>query len=222
MGVDAQMVVMNPSPLSERDVRLLSVDLVEAFGTDALFVIPDWNEHFGEPRHALEIIDAYRQDGDTIHPREGWQMIEVHLWGRYYGPDYARGQWPLYDNIATWLYMRVPGCEVWYGGDSSGICAEHLTIEKRAELWAFFVANGRKPYTGFRSAYLSNKPQRRCSFCAWSGMVQSGFGQSYQRWYCAGCGLTEVTHDDGASWMRGTSADIDKQEEARRKQEQAK
>ena len=44
------------------------------------------------------------------------QFIEVHVWSRYYGEDYARGDWKTLSFILMWCVFNIPECEVWYGG----------------------------------------------------------------------------------------------------------
>lgn len=86
------------------------------------------------------------QDGPEIVAGEDEQFVQVHMQSRYYGPDYERGDWPFIKSVAAWLERRFPGCEVWYGGDSSGICAEHLTAERLAEIDALWSQFGNERY----------------------------------------------------------------------------
>jgi hypothetical protein len=211
MGIDATMFVKNRgAALSEADVRTLSADLVAAFGTNRLFVIkPGDKPHYPQGRHALEIVQDIQFDGGTVEPESPVvQLIEVHLWGRFYGPGYERGDWPTYDAICQWLELRLPFAEVWYGGDSSGVVPVWMAEEFRESMWLHFSQFGHDPYTNvfnspnpFVQAFKTATPARRiCDFCGDRPMDHYGHGKDYQAWRCAGCGRDEETKDGGATW----------------------
>jgi hypothetical protein len=201
MGIDACMFVKHHGDrLTTDDVRALSGDLVAALGTSRLWVMrPAETPHCPEGRHALELVDVYHQDGPTLTPEQGEQFIEVHLWGRYYGPGYERGDWPTIDAICRWFEHRLPGCEVWYGGDSSGVEAEWMSDIVREEMWEHFATHGHDPYVLNRQGHLQTADDRICGFCR-RLMEHYGFGKNYEAWRCNGCGLDEETRDGGTTW----------------------
>lgn len=76
----------------------------------------------------------YEQDGPTIEADAGEFLLQIRLTGRYYHEDYARGDPVLYAGIAEWLEANIPGCEVWYGGDSGGAEAQPFGPARRRQL----------------------------------------------------------------------------------------
>lgn len=93
---------------------------------------PDSAKYFEEGLDTLPYPDRlqiWEQDGPCIISAEDEQLIEVDLLARYFRRDYLRGPWRELRAIAEWLEKRFPGSEVWYGGDSSGVEAVHLTPE---------------------------------------------------------------------------------------------
>lgn len=194
MGVDAMMLVKTKKQHTEREVLRLATRLYEAFGSVL------WVDR--GTRHCLSIVPKCLQDGETIKPRPGEQFIQVHLFGRYYGRGYERG--PLHDYIAVamWLEHNIPGCAVYYGSDSSGICAEPFGPEQRADLFRHFAEHGHIPYTGAFTRD-DDDPVRHCDFCD-IDMVRHGWGASYAAYSCHGCGFEEKTRDNGATWTDKT------------------
>lgn len=175
MGVDAQMLVKTKKPLSWEEVRRISVQLADCYGTDAFMISEDYG-------HALEIVDEYYQDGDTVVPSDGEQFIEVRLWGRYYGVGYERGPLMEYISIAQWLEIVIPDCVVLYGGDSSGICAEPFDAAAREKLFRHFIEVGHSAYHGF----FGEGPG--CDFCLGKAMSNHGGSSRYDFYSCHGCG----------------------------------
>lgn len=200
MGVDAQMLVRTWQSFTSKEVRRLSVDLCEAFGHSMFMVWEDWKDYeTGEVvgRHALEIVTEYTQDGDTLYPEQGETFIEVNLYSRFYGEEYERG--PIHDHIAIaeWLEIRVPDARIFYGGDSSGICAEPFDANARRAIFKHFATVGHKPYAGgFGSVFSNGTRQPLCGFCD-TAMRNSGGGRDRSFWYCAGCGKKVVTKIGG-------------------------
>lgn len=214
MGVDAMMFARikgRENWLQPDDVLPTAYDLASTIGSNHFLITkgnypsnPSW-EH-----HALSIVGpndeqaeyypdavgrvAWFQDGDPIFAGDDEQFVKVHLWTRYYGEDYARGDWPTIRATAEWLELRFPHCEVWYGGDSSGICAEHLSEARRAELNAFYLDSGRKTYTRYRESGAA----LICTCCE-VGMVNVGGGSGADFFHCDGCGRQAV-RDRAAAW----------------------
>lgn len=200
MGVDAEMFVRTRSGYIPEQVREMAHDLAEAFGYSH-FVIARPGKHSWLPqgRHALELVDVYEQDGPPIYPCVGEQFIQVHLFTRYYGKGYERGNWPFIDGVIRWLKMRIPDAEVWYGGDSSGICAELMDEAARNKLWRLFVKAGHKPYVHY-DGWGHDREKPTCDFCS-APMANYLWGPSGRRGFCChGCGLKLWTDDGGKTF----------------------
>lgn len=186
MGVDAQMLVKHRAQYTPDQVLALAVALAEAFGPQTFMIWSKEDSSWAtEDRHALEIVNEYEQDGDSIIPEAGEQFIEVHLAGRYYGPGYERGNLPDYIAVANWLEARIPGCSIFYGGDSSGICAEPFDAKGRAKYWEHFCRVGHAPYTGAFGSF-QNSPRMVCSFCK-TDMANLGGGGGNTYFSCMSC-----------------------------------
>ena len=216
MGIDAEMFVRHRGNLSEIEVRQLAAILGSTFGPERFWIFK--NPHFGKPRHALTIVpiggdgdpdaDAvlrqvpvWYQDGDPIVGEPGEQFIRVHLGTRYYGPGYERGDWTLIRGVAEFMEMAIPGGEVWYGGDSSGVCAKKLGAEERAEMTKHFLTNGHRPYQSYFD--LNGKaPRPLCDFCAGMIMNDVGGGAGRAFYSCAGCGQKTIV-------IKGVRYDLD-------------
>lgn len=145
---------------------------------------------------------VWTQDGPDIIGDPGEQFIRVHLWTRYYGPGYERGDWSIIRATAEFLEAAIPGCEVWYGGDSSGVCAAPLGEAERATMTAYWLSKGHENY---RAAFGSfrRSVSESCDFCGGKPMHDCGGGQGETFWHCDGCGLKRVTGP-------GTSRDLAK------------
>jgi len=208
MGINAEMLVVTTSKLSESEVRKISVRLCEAFGTDPFFLIRPANEYKWEERHALEIINKYEQNGPDIKPNINEQFIRVSLSGRYYGIGYERGNLPQIVAIADWLERNIPNSTILYGGDSSGVCAEPFDKAARETLLQHFAENGHTPYTGDlqgneRNPYIEDDGIKWpfCDFCQ-VHYRRFGYGASYGAFSCAGCGDSKETRDKGLTWQK--------------------
>ena len=216
--------------LSDERVRELSFELSSSIGHDQ-FLILRTGEGFttrdeSKPRRALTIIEpfvdeyedspehvgrvVYLQDGPAIVAEADEQFIDVNLMGRYYGKGYERGHWPNLRAIICWLSARIPQGEVWYGGDSSGCCAEHMTPDRIADLDAHWFANGRRPYTRHASSFRANgrgfagTEAPICPTCDVS-MFECGGSRDFDFWCCDGCGEKATKHTDGRiAWAETT------------------
>lgn len=76
----------------------------------------------------------YEQVGPPVDAEPGECLLEMTMPGRYYSEDYDRGDPMLYAAIAGWLEARLPGCEIWYGGDSGGALIEPFDPPRRQQL----------------------------------------------------------------------------------------
>lgn len=185
MGVDAEMFVRVRGRWTGTDVRRLAGEMCAAFGTDR-FMLDKSGEFSGVgPRHALAVVPEYDQDGPTIIPDSRETFIRVYLWTRVYVEGYERGDLPFILALADWLERKTGGA-VWYGGDSSGICAEPLTPSFRERLWAHFVEHGHKPYVERGWSFGSGLAMPFCDFCQ-RAFFEYGSGPSGAMVRCAGC-----------------------------------
>jgi len=153
----------------------------------------------------------YREDSDTpIKASPGECLLELSLYGRYYGPGYERGDILTYCAIAEWLEINIPGCEVWYGGDSSGVCAEPFHELKRRELRAHLFSSKGRDY--FNRSWMETAGVRppACSLCPGGKYCGSAFGSGgggkYSAFHCGGCGKSVETRDGGGTWTEKKDA----------------
>lgn len=201
MGIDACMVLTLQTPIEPLALRRLSADLVEAIGTGPFSIYrPNQWEWHPQGQHALEIAQADDLDYLPAFVKAAPQVIIVNLSGRYYGPGYERGQWPIYDSVCQWLVERISDGTVFYGGDSDD-ALEEMTGAFRRAMWRHFALVGHTPYrAGWRSVWGAQ--QRICAFCADRPMTQYGSSgdNHYAAWICDGCGLEEITRDGGATY----------------------
>lgn len=218
MGVDARMFVrikgrenwLDPNKELETAVALTRVVGAGHFIITKKF--DGWK--FGKPNHALSILEplsreeaekreapemadkvVYFQDGDPIVAADDEQFIVVHLASCYYGPEYARGDWPTIRTVAEWLEIRFPKGEVWYGGDSSGICAGPLTSARRDDITRYYLTKGHSDYRRGYSPFEADNASPTCRCCEQS-MTSCGGGQGSTFWFCDGC--------DGKAISRGS------------------
>lgn len=148
----------------------------------------------------------YHEDSDEpITANPGECLLELSLLGRYYGEGYERGDILAYCAIAEWLEANIPGCEVWYGGDSSGVCARHFNEEMRSSLRRhLYSQNGRDYFASF-GRYSGNdgipKPMA-CSMCPGGKFCgnRNGFGGNFAAYSCGGCGKSFETRDGGKTY----------------------
>lgn len=238
MGVDAEMFVRIKGArnwLSEADVKKLAYEIGTAFDTGFFFTMNPRQGVFKEERRALAIMrpikDAdeaadyglgeecvgrvvWAQDGDPIIADEDEQFIKVSLYGRYYGKDYERGDWPKLRACIFWLAARIPDAQVWYGGDSSGCCAEHANATFLAALDQHWVFNARRPYVRHKSdfsALFGVLPTDRieppvCELCE-VPMAKRGGSREYSFFWCDGCGTKASKHVNGTVAWAGLHED---------------
>jgi hypothetical protein len=207
MGVDAKMFARikgRGNWLADADELIAAYELASTFGYENFWIAKGGEHDRGDGHHALQIIrpiskeEAVRykladnlvgrvvwsQDGEDIVAAPDEQFVCVHLQTRYYSEKYPRGDWLIVRAVAEWLELRFPGCEVWYGGDSSGICAEHFDADRRAAINRYFLSSGHRAYTGRPP---SNRDDVICPVCQ-VGMIGSGDGQEDSFYICDGCG----------------------------------
>lgn len=177
MGVDAEMFVRTRETVTDDQLRRWAFELKEGFG-DVI-----WRKSTGSyVSHGLERVVEYEQDGPTIKPLAGETFIRVNLFCRYYGPGYERG--PATDLIAVgqWLEGKIPGAEVWYGGDSSGRVASVFDKSAREALWQHFLEFGHRPYHQF----FGHGKELICDFCK-EPAIEHMWGRGKVGFSCHGC-----------------------------------
>lgn len=192
MGVDARMFVRLHAEacLSEAQINKLAAKMCATFGVKHFSINKEERSWF-PVRHALSIVPngVWEQDGPDIVASPGEQFIQVHFWTRYYGDGYERGNWLLIKAVAEFLESHIPSGKVYYGGDSSGICATRFGTTARAKLHRHFLENGHAPYRG----YLGRGSMSEiCRFCG--GMRFNNMGGSLHETFleCDGCGEKRI------------------------------
>jgi hypothetical protein len=211
MGIDAQMFV-RCGAMSDKDILKLSYRICEAIGHDIFWIQKgDKSWHEGQKRHALSRVDRYEQDGPDIVPACGEIFIEVNLWLRYYGEGYERGPLHRIVMVAEWLERNIPGGEVWYGGDSSGVLAKPFGPKTRSELMGHWATHGHSPYAEFDLDCECNPATPHCDMCD-HPMRRYGWGGTYAAYYCPGCGEDIHTRDNGKTWTTKKQAEAEGQE----------
>ena len=200
MGIDARMFVRTKAKITEEQVREWAYRLGEAFGPESFWIFKDRGEGI-PPRHCLSLIKEHHQDGPTIKPKSGETFIAVHPATRYYGVGYERGNIVLLIGIAEWLEANIPDCEVWYGGDSSGVEAEKFDRKARADVMRHFADGGHTAYRDvFDNDHGDGIKAPLCKFC-WKVMRRYGWGKDYAAFHCAGCGEDIMTRNSGKTFQ---------------------
>lgn len=212
MGVDARILIKITNPKSHLDakqLRQLSAQLSNVIGHEHFFLRPEDNRHAisfvidnnGEYPDEYEEIHGVpfdpngpanfgqdsAEDPDIVaEPNE--QFLEVHVWSRYYGEHYARGDWKTLSWTLMWCFFNIKDCEVWYGGDSSGVLMEQMTPDRMTEMTKFYLTSGNDTY------WANTKTIFKCEFCT-CGVINSGGGGNIKYWHCDSCGSQWVTQN---------------------------
>lgn len=202
MGIDARLYVVTSQKFSDDDVRKLSYEVGLTFGADRFFRSKGWKWDGGEvpPHHNISKVEKIEQDGPDWKPPAGKSLLEVHVFTRFYGVGYERGDLPFLIILAEWLERKIPGCEVMYGGDSSGVCAAGFGAKARAALLDHFAgSHGRDYFKSNWGSGLDPLPPK-CDLCE-VPMVQFSFGGGQAGFSCAGCGAKLQTFDHGKTFI---------------------
>ena len=218
MGIDAKLFVRIKDPahhLPADQVLKTAVELSSTLGHKH-FYIQDSNAH------CLSIVQPYseqdfeddkgylghdvigktllQQDGDPEVMEDGEQLLEVHLMQRYYGPGYARGHWPTIRDVMEWLEFKFPTGEIWFGGDSSGVLAEHFTKEKREEMTRFWLSSGTSTYGVWWDSLSTGGGGTPVCECCKIPLSGRGGGRDVGFWSCRGCGKAAVVFEGHTQW----------------------
>ncbi len=120
-------------PLAEKQIVLSSVRTLGEHRSELArdrVAYPDAAKWFQEDEETLSYpnhLQIWEQDGLSLVSAPDEQLIEIHLIAWYFSSSYPRGPWQELRAIADWLEKQFANGEVWYGGDSSGVVAYHLT-----------------------------------------------------------------------------------------------
>ena len=172
MGVDARIFFKVPQKLSEEELKKIDFDLAETVGS----------HHFWGRFNNYICITWEEEE----------QLYQVHVSGRYYGPGYERGEPFAYLAVGDFLERRLPGVEVFYGGDSGGVEGlQPFNKAERQKLYEYFLDHGYAPYERFfgegpKGCGCCTKPLINCG---------GGGGEAFLR--CGACGSKFIA-DRGA------------------------
>lgn len=158
---------------------------------------PDDISGTSAPSDAIEPGRCYVQDGPDVYAEPGEWFLTVSVWSRYYGKGYERGDLLVLCAVAEWVEQNIDSAEVWYGGDSIGVCVEPWPESERRKLRQHMFGPEGNDYFE-RGAKVHPKP---CSLCVDGGRFsECGWGAQYLAVSCAGCGKNFETRDGGQSW----------------------
>lgn len=202
MGIDARILLRHTgTPFTPAELRKMSHSLGSTVGADKL-LIPDSSWDGDDYKTGIEnllpiskVEGDWEQDGDPIHRKWGETFYEVHLWSRYYGPGYERGDWPAIRSIIEFFHHNYAGLAVWYGGDSSGVCAELADADLLAEMNAHYYSNGHRPYHGAFGSFRGTPPHV-CPRCQ-EPCADHGGGGGDVFFSCHGCGDNFIVMANG-------------------------
>lgn len=200
MGVDAVMRFTTKRPLGEAELRKLAWKLAGAFYRDETF----WCGQYGEPEQAISKASESDLECADVPLQDGEHLYTVHLKGRYYGPDYERGNLPEIVAVAEWIEANLPEAALWYGGDSSDKL-ERFDLATRQQLKLHFWQHGHKPYV---SAFGFDKGMvpPLCKLCR-EPMIESGGGGGNSFVFCYGCTAKAIVRNRDSAvlryWMDG-------------------
>lgn len=185
MGIDAVMYVRVPRALTDEEIAQASYAFGAAFRS-ALFLGYE-DKIVNRPLARIDPDTAACYD-IALDPLV--TVLDVPLGGRYYGPDYERGNLFEYVGAAELLERLFPGCEVLYGGDSGVV--EPFDRVRRESFIEHFIAHQRRPYI---NGYGQQGPDHVCPTCGVT-MTRNGWGgNDYGHWFCDGCGWAITTRD---------------------------
>lgn len=213
MGIDAEILIrgVRKEAATDEAIKLWSWDISRSIGANKFFIAAE--KGHGAICKTLSRYrndddpapgTAYTQDGDRIDALPNECLLEVNVWTRYYGVGYERGDLITLCAIAEWIEMNIPNAEVWYGGDSSGVCAEPWPESARRALRKHLYSSAGRNYFNYGKNELTPPP---CLLCVPErSPAQCGWGKDYVKVHCAGCGISFATRDHGTTWT------VDKEE----------
>jgi hypothetical protein len=211
MGVDAMMFFKTKNKQNEQK---LSYELGCMFNSQLTHGFDDLKSHsitdVEKDGYKSEILNNYYIQGNEY-------MYEIHLWGRYYGPGYERGDILTYINIAEWLEWKLgPNITIYYGGDSSD---NYQTFgkEERRTLREYYFENAHRPYQSC-SRFKEQVGNPMCARC-YEPMFNTGGGGAETYWCCHGCNYKALTSSGKiVKWWTDHSDFFETHEEFRNEQ----
>lgn len=197
MGVNAQMLIKKQKEaLSKNDLIRYSYKIKSAFSEIVYHQAPEENKYSTSGSRTLKVIDEYMQDGDSILSKNGEQLIEVDLSCRFYGIGYERGPLPDILMLAKFIKANISDCSIWYGGDSSGCCAQELTPKYEKELWNHFCDSINLEY----QRYFGKLDPPICDFDK-EPMIEYSWGPNGRvKFCCMACDIKKETFDKGQTF----------------------
>lgn len=213
MGINAEILVRGVSRdvVTDDWLKEMSWRLCRSIGAEKFFIDADrgypaisrtgtrWSEDEDTEPGTLYWEDAE----EPIRATNGECLLQVHMWTRYYGIGYERGDLLTLCAIAEWFETNIEGCEVWYGGDSSGVCALPWPDEERKKLRQhLYSTHGRDYFHSWCRRDEYGLPPA-CSLCP-DGKYPGerfGAGNNYASLCCGGCGKSHETRDGGNTWV---------------------
>ncbi len=218
MGIDARIVLRNVRSVDVNDEQLLdwSRRLCRAVGAQHFWLIRPESPTAAKTgrRHAIsrtceplswydgqEPGSIYLQDGPDVLARTGECLLQVNVGTRWYGVGYERGDLLGLCAVAEACELIVPRCEVWYGGDSSGVVLEPFPSFTRLALRRHLFSDaGREYFDRFGENLRKDEIEMpECSLCL-VPMIRNGWGQGFAACTCGFCGHAIETRDSGATW----------------------
>lgn len=139
---------------------------------------------------------------DDVEAASGETLLSITLWSRYYGVGYERVDLLTICAIAEWCERNIQGCEVWYGGDSSGVCITPFPEAERKVLRNhLYSSDGRSYFSYDKRSEPPLPPRSDCKLCIPDHEPSRfGWGAAYAAYNCAGCGKRFITNDGGLTW----------------------
>jgi hypothetical protein len=207
MGIDARILIrkQGEAPTKEQ-LKEWSWFLCEALGAEKFMDEPLalTSSYYNED---LPPGKAYSQDGDDILAQKNESLIEANVFTRFYGIGYERGDLLFLCALAEWCEANIPSCEVWYGGDSSGVSARPWPEAERKKLRAHLYSNQGRAYFNYSLMRGDDGLQPDTSSCqrciSKASPSRYGWGGNYAAYRCRGCGKNFVTKDGGQTWTDG-------------------
>lgn len=183
MGVDAIVIARTPVRLTDDQIRRYSWLLGSSLGSNLLFR-PTCG---GNNITRVDVVDI-----EPIPDEDRSLCVKINLMSRFYGPGYERGHWPTV--AAAIMWVRAQGWDAFYGGDS-GVGIVPVTDEVLAGLWAYWCANGSRPYMpASPDAPLCPLCQERMTKRMWGPGDMAGAE-------CWGCGAHMMRRSADAPWL---------------------
>lgn len=197
MGIDAKMLVKTKENVTPEQVLKIAYRMASTFGAERFWIRRDTSPM----EHCLTIINEYWQDGDSVFPEEGEVLIEPHFFTRYYGVGYERGDIMFLIGVAEFLETHIPGGIIYYGGDSSGVCATPFDKTERERIWRHFLERGHFPYVNEGWFNDGEIEPPTCDLCL-EPMVRYRFGNHGQiaGFLCTGCNYRLNSEDGGKTY----------------------